>query len=300
MRAEVQSTVAPRVEELQRAVEHLQASRARVLEELSSVDLERNDVKRRADELAELVTAAETSVPDARSHLRALRRLREQTRTTIDACAVLQDELSELREENGRLDRLASERTAEDPTSASAAMPAPESTRPSQRQRSREDDEAERSSDDLRASVARLRARVALVRAAASASPKRPRADRVTEEWADEIEEAKQRRTAAEQAAVRAREEAARAGQQLASLAEVVLPSEDGLSRGAGTLLRRLIQEGEAPWAGIRSEVATACGGESAADAVLAQLSGIGLVKRRPDGVVRLALPAAAATVGAA
>jgi hypothetical protein len=141
--------------------------------------------------------------------------------------------------------------------------------------------------EDVESEIAQLKARVTLLRAASERSPERRSGKGVRAEWADTLDAARERKETAAAALPEARESAAKAGQQLASLVEAMLPGDALQGRAAGQLVRRLLQHGGSEnWSSLRPMVSAVAASDAAADAALATLTAMGVVKRSEDDEV--------------
>jgi len=229
-----------------------------------------------------------------RQALRGLRRVRAQADASEAAVRVLRKELRSLRaraEAERQAAKAAAAATSSSSSSSSSSSAGAAPAGAAEGKAAEED--LEEVAADLDSSIAQLQARVTLLRAASERSPERSKGASVRAQWADTLDAARERRETAETELPELRQRSARAGQQLATLIENVLPAADQTDRAAGRIMRKLLQHGaKERWETLRPAVAAACGSQSVADAALAQLVGMRVVSRLPDDRIELAMPA--------
>lgn len=147
-------------------------------------------------------------------------------------------------------------------------------------------------SDDVASEIAQLKARAALLRAAMQRSPERSGATSVRSRWESTLDAARSKREAAEAALPVAREQSARAGQQLGWLIESILPAEGSLNVAAGQIFRKVLQMGGSTrWDALREVTNATTGTTTAADAALQALTGMGIVRLSDAGNLEFAFP---------
>jgi chromosome segregation ATPase len=257
----VSEKLAPLQEAHSMLVKRTQAKADSVRSDIAQTEARRLALRDESQELASSVREAEKAASSRqRASLRSLRRLRGQADSAEAAVRVLQRELRALRA------RVEVER----------AKPADSPVGP--------EDELL----DLQSDVAQLKARVALLRAASERSPQRGKASKVRAEWAGTLRAGKDQREKAEEALSGARDAAAKAGLQLTTVIEQLLPGDALLPRAMANLTRQALQGGGQPWKDIRAAMGVPL---ATADAALEKLRELGILRLSDSGVVEFATP---------
>ncbi|KAA0165645.1 hypothetical protein FNF31_00275 [Cafeteria roenbergensis] len=255
---------------------------------------------RRAAAVEEAAAAA-AAVRDAekaatarqRQALRSLRRVRQQADSSESAVRSLRKELRAMR---ARVEAAREASRAAAPTLPAAGTAAPSSaSAASSREAGRGHQapaRAEETADDVASEIAQLKARTALLRAAMQRSPERSGATSVRSRWESTLDAARSKREAAEAALPVAREQSARAGQQLGWLIESILPAEGSLNVAAGQVFRKLLQMGGSTrWDSLREVANATTGNNTAADAALKALTDMGIARLSDAGNLEFAFP---------
>lgn len=243
---------------------------------------------------AEEAAAAAASVREAekgatarqRQALRSLRRVRQQADSSESAVRSLHKELRSMR---ARVEAARDAARASGPTlpAQAAAASSRDVARGHQAPAS-----ADATADDVSSEIAQLKARTALLRAAMQRSPERSGATSVRSRWESTLEAARSKRETAEAALPVAREQSARAGQQLGWLIESILPAEGSLNVAAGQIFRKLLQMGGSTrWDALREVANATTGTPTAADAALQTLTDMKIARLSAAGNLELAFP---------
>lgn len=282
--AEVREALAPVEAEHVAAMRRLEARADAARSEAAASEAQKSSLEEEMAEAAAAVREAERGATSRqRSSLRGLRRVRAQADASEAAVRALRKELRLLR---ARVEAARDHADASSSASSSSAAASGSAVA-----RTDLGDGSLSLPEDVESEIAQLKARVTLLRAASERSPERRSGASVRAQWADTLDAARERKEAAAATLPEAREGAAKAGQQLASLIESMLPGDSMQGRAAGQLVRRLLQHGGSEnWASLRPMVAAVATSETAADAALATLTGMRVVKRAPDDKIEFCI----------